>query len=251
MTNRATTLLRGIVKALSRAATVAGAIAAPAGTTDAQAQDRLRTDWAYLERFRQENSALGPPRRGEERVVFMGNSIVEGWAPHFAAMFPGKPYLARGISGQTTPQMLVRFRQDVIALKPKVVVILAGTNDIAGNTGPATLEMIQDNLASMAELAQANGIRVVLASVLPAFRYRWRPELEPAPRIVALNAWIRNYAVSHGAVYLDFHTAMADERQGLRGDLSADGVHPHEAGYRVMAPLAERAIAQALRRRPR
>ncbi|HEY0153426.1 MAG TPA: SGNH/GDSL hydrolase family protein [Longimicrobium sp.] len=249
MTSRATTLIRDMLKALTKAAAVGGAIAAPAAAAEAQTPDRLRTDWAYLERFRAENAALGPPRRGEERVVFMGNSIVEGWAPHFAAMFPGKPYVARGISGQTSPQMLVRFRQDVIALKPKVVVILAGTNDIAGNTGPATLEMIQDNIASMTELAQANGIRVILASVLPAFRYRWKPELEPAPKIVALNRWIRDYAVSHGAVYLDFHTAMADERQGLRGDLSADGVHPHEAGYRVMAPLAEQAIAQALRRR--
>lgn len=244
-----TALIREMLKALTKAAAVGGAIAAPAA--EAQTADRLPTDWAYLERFSAENAALGPPRRGEDRVVFMGNSIIDGWAPHFAAMFAGKPYVARGISGQTTPQMLVRFRQDVIALKPKVVVILAGTNDIAGNTGPATLEMIQDNLASMTELAQANGIRVVLASVLPAFRYRWRPELEPAPKIVALNRWIRDYAVSHGAVYLDFHTAMADERQGLRGELSADGVHPHEAGYRVMAPLAERAIAQALRRRPR
>lgn len=245
------TLLRGMLKPFSKMAAVAGAIFAPAAPAEAQAPDRLPADWAQLERFRQENAALGPPQRGEERAVFMGDSIVEGWTPHFAAMFAGKPYVARGISGQTTPQMLVRFRQDVIALKPRVVMILAGTNDIAGNTGPATLEMIQDNLASMTELAQANGIRVVLASVLPAFRYRWRPELEPAPRIVALNSWIRDYAVSHGAVYLDFHTAMADERQGLRGELSADGVHPHEAGYRVMAPLADRAIAQALRRRTR
>ncbi|HEX8673449.1 MAG TPA: SGNH/GDSL hydrolase family protein [Longimicrobium sp.] len=251
MTSRATTFIRDMLKALTKAAAVGGAIAAPATAAQAQTPDRLRTDWAYLERFRAENASLGPPRRGEERVVFMGNSIVEGWAPYFVTMFPDKPYVARGISGQTSPQMLVRFRQDVIALKPRVVVILAGTNDIAGNTGPATLEMIQDNIASMTELAQANGIRVVLASVLPAFRYRWKPELEPAPIIVALNTWIRDYAVSHGAVYLDFHTAMADERQGMRGDLSADGVHPHEAGYRVMAPLAESAIAQALRRRPR
>ncbi|HLL83373.1 MAG TPA: SGNH/GDSL hydrolase family protein [Longimicrobium sp.] len=238
-----------MLRPFSRVAALAGAIFAPPAPV--RAQDPVPADWARLERFREENAALGPPRRGEERVVFMGDSIVEGWAPHFAAMFPGKPYVARGISGQTTPQMLVRFRPDVIALKPRVVVILAGTNDIGENTGPATLPMIEDNLASMTELAQANGIRVVLASVLPAFRYRWRPELEPAPIIVALNRWIRDYAVSHGAVYLDFHAAMADERQGLRGELSADGVHPHEAGYRVMAPLAERAIALALRRRAR
>jgi lysophospholipase L1-like esterase len=164
-------------------------------------------------------------------------------------MFPGKPYVGRGIGGQTTPQLLVRFRQDVIALRPKVVVILAGTNDIAGNTGPSTLEMIEDNLASMAELAKANGIRVVLSSVLPAYDYPWRPGLEPAPKIAALNAWMKRYAATHGAVYLDYHSAMADERQGLPRELSEDGVHPNEAGYRVMAPLAERAIAEALGRR--
>ena len=178
----------------------------------------------------------------------MGNSITDGWARWFPAMFPGRPYIGRGISGQTTPQMLVRFRQDVVALHPAAVVILAGTNDIAGNTGPSTLEMIEDNLASMAEIARANGIRVVLASVLPAYEYPWRPGLQPAPTIVALNAWIRDYASRHGDVYLDYHSAMADARQGLRADLSGDGVHPNEAGYRVMAPLAARAIAEALRR---
>ncbi|MFP5353966.1 MAG: SGNH/GDSL hydrolase family protein [Gemmatimonadota bacterium] len=205
-------------------------------------------DWASLARYRDANIALGAPAPGETRVVFMGNSITEGWAPHFATMFSGKSYVGRGISGQTTPQMLVRFRQDVIALEPAVVVILAGTNDIAGNTGPSTLEMITDNLASMAELAQANGIRVVLASVLPVFDYPWKPGLEPAPKIVALNAWIERYAASHGMVYLDYHSAMADARQGLRAELSGDGVHPNEAGYRVMAPLAEGAIARALGR---
>ena len=204
-------------------------------------------DWANLAKYRDANAALGAPAPGVKRVVFMGNSITEGWAPLFPSMFPGKPYVGRGISGQTTPQMLVRFRQDVIALEPAVVVILAGTNDIAGNTGPSTLEMIEDNLASMAELAKANGIRVVLSSVLPVFDYPWKRGLEPAPKIVALNAWIRQYAASHGAVYLDLHSAMADERQGLKGELSGDGVHPNEAGYRVMAPLTERAIAEALR----
>jgi lysophospholipase L1-like esterase len=215
----------------------------------AQTPDRLRTDWAYLERYRAENAALTPPRKGENRVVFMGNSITDGWAKYFPTMFPGKPYIGRGIGGQTTPQMLVRFRQDVIALKPAVVVILAGTNDIAGNTGPSTLEMIEDNLASMAELARANGIAVVLSSVLPVYDYPWKPGLEPAPKIVALNAWMKQYAASHGAVYLDYHSAMSDERQGMKSDLATDGVHPNEAGYRVMAPLAERAIAEALRRK--
>ena len=211
-------------------------------------EERLRNDWAYLERYRQANAELGA-MRDTNRVVFMGNSITEVWARHFATMFPGKPYIGRGISGQTTPQMLVRFRQDVIALRPRVVVILAGTNDLAGNTGPSTLEMIQDNLASMAELAKANGIRVVLASVLPVYHYPWRPGLEPAGKIVSLNAWMKDYAARNGAVYLDYHTAMADERHGLKAELTYDGVHPNEAGYRVMAPLAERAIEQAIRAR--
>ncbi|HTO28269.1 MAG TPA: SGNH/GDSL hydrolase family protein, partial [Devosia sp.] len=201
-------------------------------------------------RYRDENATLGPPGPGEQRVVFMGNSITDAWAQYFGTMFPGKPYVGRGISGQTTPQMLVRFRQDVIALKPAVVVILAGTNDIAGNTGPSTLEMIEDNLASMTELAQANRIRVVLASVLPVFDYPWKPGLEPAPRIVALNAWIKSYATQRGAVYLDYHSAMADQRQGMRAELSSDGVHPNEAGYRIMAPLAERAIEEVLKGAP-
>ncbi len=210
--------------------------------------ERLRTDWANLARYRDANAALPAPARGEQRVVFMGNSITDAWARSFPTAFPGKPYVGRGIGGQTTPQMLVRFRQDVVALRPAAVVILAGTNDIAGNTGPSTLAMIEDNLASMAEIARANGIRVVLASVLPVYDYPWKPGLQPAQKIVALNAWIRDYARTHGAVYLDYHTAMADARQGMRAELSGDGVHPNDAGYAIMAPLAERAIAEALRR---
>lgn len=209
------------------------------------AQDRWEPDdWAGLERYRQANAELPAPKPDENRVVFYGNSITEAWAPHFSRMFPGKPYIGRGISGQTTPQLLVRFRQDVIALKPRVVVILAGTNDIAGNTGPSTLEMIQDNLASMAELAKANGIGVVLSSVLPVYEYRWRPGLEPAPRIIALNRWIADYAKRIGVAYVDYHSAMADERGGLKVELGPDGVHPNEAGYRVMAPLVEQAIVR-------
>ncbi len=212
-------------------------------------EERLHSDWANLARYRADNATLGPPKEHEQRVVFMGNSITEGWVKYFPSMFPGKPYIGRGIGGQTTPQMLVRFRQDVLALKPAVVVILAGTNDIAGNTGPSTLEMIQDNIASMVDLAKANGIRVVLSSVLPVYDYRWRPGLEPAPKIVALNAWMKDYAARHRAMYLDYHTAMVDDRGGLRRELGDDGVHPNEAGYRIMAPLAEKAIAEALRRR--
>jgi lysophospholipase L1-like esterase len=213
------------------------------GANDLAAQPN--PDWAGLRRYAAANAALPAPAPGERRVVFMGNSITEGWAPLFATMFPGKPFIGRGISGQTTPQMLVRFRQDVIALKPRVVVILAGTNDIAGNTGPSTLEMIQDNIASMAELAAANGIRVVLCSVLPVFDYPWKPGLEPAPKIIALNAWIRDYAKAHGAQYADFHGAMADARQGLPKSLADDGVHPNAAGYKVMGSIVLRAIATA------
>ena len=212
------------------------------------ADEQARNDWPNLMRYRKANAELPPPAPGEQRVVFMGNSITDGWARWFPQMFPGKAYVGRGIGGQTTPQMLLRFRQDVIALKPAVVVILAGTNDIAGNTGPSTLEMIEDNLVSMTELAQANGIRVVLSSVLPVFDYPWRRGLEPAPKIVALNAWMKAYAARAGAIYLDYHSAMADQRHGMRADLASDGVHPTEAGYRVMAPLAEKAIADALRR---
>ena len=204
---------------------------------------RAQSDWADLQRYHAADMQLSPPD-----VVFFGNSITESWAPHFATMFPGKPYVGRGISGQTTPQLLVRFRQDVIDLKPAVVVILAGTNDIAGNTGPSTLEMIEDNLKSMTELAQKNGIRVVLSSVLPVYDYPWRPGLEPAPKIMALNDWMKRYAGSVGAVYLDYWTALADARHGMRAEYSGDGVHPNEAGYRVMAPLAEKAIAEALLR---
>ena len=182
-------------------------------------------------------------------VVFMGDSITEAWAPLFPEMFRGRAYVGRGISGQTTPQMLLRFHKDVVALRPAVVVILAGTNDIAGNSGPSTLEMIEENLAAMTEMAQGNGIHVVLSSVLPVYDYPWRPGLEPAPKIVALNAWIRRYAAERGAVYLDYHAAMSDARQGLRAEFSADGVHPNEAGYRVMAPLVEQAISEALRPR--
>jgi acyl-CoA thioesterase I len=223
----------------------------PAENDDAAArrraqEERLLNDWPNLARYREANAQLGAPAAGERRVVFMGNSITDGWARYFEEQFPGKPYVGRGIGGQTTPQMLVRFRQDVIDLKPSVVVILAGTNDIAGNTGPSTNEMIQDNLASMAELAKANGIEVVLSSILPASDYPWRPGLEPGPRIVAINQWMKEYAEENDMVYLDYHSAMVDDRLGLPPELARDGVHPTEAGYRIMARLAEEAIGEAL-----
>ena len=207
-----------------------------------------RNDWAYLERFKEADLKLGAPSPGEDRVVFMGDSITQGW--HLEASFPGKTYVNRGISGQTTPQMVLRFRQDVIRLKPKVVVILAGINDVAGNTGPMTLDQTEDNLASMAELAEASGIKVVLCSVLPAFDFPWRPGLAPALKVVALNEWIRAYAALHGHVYVDYYTPMKDERGGLPETLSKDGVHPLPAGYAVMAPLAEAGIQKALKAAP-
>lgn len=203
-------------------------------------------DWANLNRFSEENEKLGPARTCDDRVVFMGNSITEGWISQVPDFFTGRPYINRGISGQTTPQMLIRFRQDVIKLWPKVVVILAGVNDIAGNTGPSTLEMIEDNLYSMTELAQAHGIQVVLCSVLPAYDFPWRPGLEPAAKVVELNKRIKKYADEKGIVYCDFFTVMADERDGLPKELSGDGVHPNKEGYAIMAPIVENAIARAL-----
>lgn len=203
-------------------------------------------DWPQLKHFSAANKELPNAKTNENRVVFMGNSITIGWSHHQPEFFEGKPYVNRGISGQTTPQMLVRFRQDVIDLKPKVVVILAGTNDIAGNTGPSSLEMIADNLMSMAELAEANDIKVVLCSVLPAFDYPWRKGLKPNEKIPALNNMIEAYAKRKGFVYLDYFSAMTDGNNGLRQDLGSDGVHPNKKGYELMAPLAEKAIANAL-----
>jgi lysophospholipase L1-like esterase len=202
-------------------------------------------EFAGLARYREDNAKLSPD---STRVVFMGNSITQGWAPHFATLFPGQPYVGRGISGQTTAQMLLRFRQDVIALAPAAVVILAGTNDIAGNTGPATLEQIRDNIASMADLARANGIRVVICAVLPVYDYPWKPGLEPAAKIMTLNAWLKEYAAAHGDAYVDLHGAMQDERHGMRAEYTYDGVHASEAGYRAMSALVAPAIAAALRR---
>ena len=206
-----------------------------------------RVDWPWLARYKDADLALAPPARDENRVVFMGDSITQLWKIEGAdGYFPGKPYVNRGISGQTTPQMVLRFHQDVIALKPKVVVILGGINDIAGNTGPETLEQIEDNLTVMTELAKANHIRVVLCSVMPAFDFPWRPGVTPAPKVLALNRWIEAYAGEHHDVYVDYHSAMKDERDGLPPNLSKDGVHPTAAGYAIMTPLVEAGIKKAL-----
>ncbi|MEQ9166697.1 MAG: SGNH/GDSL hydrolase family protein, partial [Fulvivirga sp.] len=191
-------------------------------------------DWANTARFQIENDSIRLPTKDENRVVFMGNSITEGWKSFRPEFFENKSFVNRGIGGQTTPQMLVRFRQDVIGLKPKIVIILAGVNDIAGNTGPSTLEMIMDNIISMAELAKANDIKVILSSVLPAFDFSWRPGLEPSTKIIALNKMIKEYADENEIVYLDYFSAMVDERNGLKDGYTYDGVHPNEAGYKAM-----------------
>ncbi|GAC1618303.1 MAG: SGNH/GDSL hydrolase family protein [Candidatus Acidiferrum sp.] len=222
---------------------------------EAEAQ---RQDWPNLARYREANAKLAPASAHEKRVVFLGDSITDAWIePRFGGFFPGKPYVDRGISGQTTPQMLIRFRPDVIVLGPKAVVILAGTNDLAGNTGAMSLEEIEGNLASMAELARSNRIRVVLASVLPVSNYGHDGEGHPIDmqtgrppeKIEELNAWIKKYAAAHHHVYLDYFSATVDEHGLLKRELSEDGLHPNAAGYAVMAPLAEQAIQSALKKK--
>ena len=205
-------------------------------------------DFGNLGRYRDANSKLRPPAANEDRVVFMGASITDIW--HLDKSFPGKPYVNRGIGGQTTPQMLIRFRPDVIALAPKVVVILAGTNDISGNTGPMTLAEIEANLQTMCELARLHNVRVVLASVLPVNNYTERSKLffslRPSDQILELNRWIKDYAARNNYIYLDYFSAMVDDKGLLQRDVSEDGLHPNDKGYAVMAPLAQKAIDQAL-----
>lgn len=201
-------------------------------------------DWAQLDRYRTANASLQAPAPGVKRVVFYGDSITDAWN-RVTDFFPGKPYLDRGISGQTTPQMLVRFQQDVVHLHPAVVVILAGTNDIAGNTGPSTPEMIEDNFKSMTAIAKANGIKVVLASITPAAAYPWKPGVNPVDEIRVINQWLKDFCSRDGDVYLDYYDSMADAEGGMKPGLSSDGVHPTAKGYSIMAPLAEKAIAEA------
>ncbi len=213
----------------------------------AEYENRFHNDFANLERYKADNASVGLPKAGENRVVFMGNSITEGWGNSDPDFFKGKPYVNRGISGQTTPQMLLRFRPDVINLKPKVVVILAGTNDIAGNTGPTSEETIVGNIQSMALLAQHYGIKVVISSILPVYDYPWKRGLNPVPKIASINKSLKEFAESNKMIYLDYYSAMADEKKGMKADLSKDGVHPTIEGYKVMEPMVEAAIAKALK----
>jgi lysophospholipase L1-like esterase len=254
------TLLAGAAVASAQPATPTPSPTDPCAeitTRATRAETRLK-DWPALARYRDANTKTTAPAKTEDRVVFMGDSITDSWDdPKYGGFFPGKPYIDRGISGQTTPQMLIRFRPDVIALQPKVVVILAGTNDIAGNTGPMTLSAIEDNLTSMFDLAHANGIRVVFASLLPISDYEKnkdgqpiiRSKQRPPEQIKSLNDWIRKYAAAHGGIYLDYYSAMADDEGLLKEELSEDGLHPNQKGYDIMAPLAEQAITMALRSR--
>jgi lysophospholipase L1-like esterase len=232
----------------------------PQSAWEVEHERLLHNDWAELGRFRQANAKVTAPAPGARRVVFMGDSITEGWrgtikpeGPEMGAFFAGRPYLNRGISGQTTAQMLVRFRQDVIYLRPKVVVILAGTNDIAGNTGPMRLEDIESDYASLAELARVNNIKVIYSSVLPVHNYTEKAKdffaQRPQQKILVLNNWLRSYCSipANGCTFLDYYSALVDTKGMLKKELADDGLHPNAAGFKIMAPLAEAAIEKALK----
>lgn len=210
-------------------------------TTSSNAQD-----WPNLKLYQKENAMLSTPKANENRIVFMGNSITEGWRNKRPEFFENSTYINRGIGGQTTPQMLLRFRQDVIDLQPKAVVILAGVNDLAENTGPSSINIIFGNIMSMAELAKANGIEVILCSVLPAYDFPWREGLEPAAKVVQLNKLIHQYALQNDMPYVDYFAPMANSVNGLKKDLGNDGIHPNKKGYLIMEPLVEKAINKVL-----
>lgn len=213
------------------------------------ARETMFHDLADFARYGPANATLPPPNSGERRVVFMGDSITDSWATVDPKFFARAEYIDRGISGQTTLQMLLRFRQDVVALKPAVVHIMAGTNDIAGNTGPMELPETEANIASMVDLARANGIQVVIGSVLPATDFNWHPGIDPGPKIVTLNKWLKSYSHARHVIYVDYYAALTDGALGIRSDLSPDGVHPSLPGYLIMDPLADAAIRAATRRR--
>ena len=243
-------MMRKLVLAASMAALAAGAASAqialdPANKFTVDWNNRLSTDWPYLARYAQANAALAPAPK-HPRIIFMGDSITENWARMAPGLFNAER-IGRGNSGQTSPQMLLRFRQDVIDLRPAVVQVMAGTNDIAGNTGPMTAAQTQDNIRSMVELAHAHGIRVILASIPPADQFPWKPGLDAANKIVAMNAWLKAYAARSGCVYADYWSALRQANGlGMREGLSSDHVHPTVAGYAVMQPIAEAAIRRAL-----
>lgn len=216
------------------------------------AREHLYGELANFARYGTANATLPPPAPGERRVVFMGDSITDFWSTVDPKFFARADFIDRGITGQTTTQMLLRFRQDVIALKPAVVHIMGGTNDIAGNAGPMELPAIEANIASMVDLARANGIRVVIASVLPATEFSWRPGIDPGPKIAALNRWLKSYSHARHLAYVDYYSALTDGALGMKSEFTSDGVHPSLPGYLVMDPLANAAIRamSPLRTRP-
>ena len=210
-------------------------------------EDKKNLDWPNLFQYQDENRLVGLPEKGKQRVVFMGDSITEEWSNLYPGYFDTKGYINRGIGGQTTPQMLIRFKPDVIDLEPDIVVILAGTNDIAGNTGPSNVKMITDNIFSMAELARAHQIKVVLSSILPVFEYEWAKEIKDVPATIdSVNDELKKYVNDHGLVYLDYFSPMVDERKGLNKDYTYDGVHPNQDGYILMSSLAEKVLSRLL-----
>ena len=210
-------------------------------------EDNKSLDWPNLSRYQDENRSVGIPEKSKQRVVFMGDSITEEWSNLYPDYFDTKGYINRGIGGQTTPQMLIRFKPDVIDLEPDIVVILAGTNDIAGNTGPSNVKMITDNIFSMAELARAHQIKVVLSSILPVFEYEWAKEIKDVPATIdSVNDELKKYVNDHGLVYLDYFSSMVDERKGLNKDYTYDGVHPNQDGYILMSSLAEKVLSRLL-----
>jgi lysophospholipase L1-like esterase len=239
-----------LAAALALPAPLAGQQPAPTPPTPQQQLDKLQAkfeDFAQLNRYAADDDKIGDPAPGTQRVVFYGDSLTDNWGRKFGKFFPGKPYVNRGISGQTTPQMLIRFQQDVAHLKPAVVVILAGTNDLAQNTGPETLAQIEDNFRSLVVLAKANHIRVVISSVLPADHFPWHPGIAPATQIVELNKWLVDFCKAEHLVYLDYYPVLATPEGAIKPELAVDkAVHPNDAGYAVMEPLAEAAIARSL-----
>ena len=210
-------------------------------------EDNKSLDWPNLSRYQDENRSVGIPEKGKQRVVFMGDSITEEWSNLYPDYFDTKGYINRGIGGQTTPQMLIRFKPDVIDLEPDIVVILAGTNDIAGNTGPSNVKMITDNIFSMTELARAHQIKVVLSSILPVFEYEWAKEIKDVPATIdSVNDELKKYVNDHGLVYLDYFSPMVDQRKGLNKDYTYDGVHPNQDGYILMSSLAQKVLSRLL-----
>lgn len=210
-------------------------------------EENKNLDWPNLSRYQDENRSVRLPEKGKQRVVFMGDSITEEWSNLYPDYFDTKGYINRGIGGQTTPQMLIRFKPDVIDLEPDIVVILAGTNDIAGNTGPSNVKMITDNIFSMAELARAHQIKVVLSSILPVFEYEWAKEIKDVPATIdSVNDELKKYVNDHGLVYLDYFSPMVDQRKGLNKDYTYDGVHPNQDGYILMSSLAQKVLSRLL-----